>query len=166
MKTLKHILAVILALSLFTSCGILGGSTASTGTTTNTSTNSTGINTGSALATIFTVLQNTGMLDLGNLTNLINLGQILLGANTLVDATPAYTEQFAADLIKGSNKKVNKSNVDSVIAGLKNLAGSDTSVLSKATQAAYTGSLVPVSTTNKDVKANMDVINGILNAMK
>jgi hypothetical protein len=168
MKALKHILAAILALSLFTSCGILGGGTSTnTGTTTTASTgNSTGINTGSALASIFSILQSTGIIDLGNLTNLINLGQILLGANSLTNATQAYTDQFAADLIKGSNNKVNKSNVSSVIAGLKNLASTDTSILQKSTQAAYTGSLVPVATSNKDVKANMDAVNAILAAMK
>ena len=173
MKTLKHIAAGIIALALVTSCGILGGGTTggstggSTTTTTNTSNSqSTGISTGSALATIFTVLQNTGVIDLGNLTNLINLGQILLGANSLVGASQSYTNQFAADLIKGSNNKVNSSNVNNVIAGLKNLASSDTAILTKATSAAYTGKLVPVSNTNQEVKANMTAINSILNAMK
>ena len=166
MKTVKHILAFVLALALLTSCGLLGGMSSNTGTTQTTNTSSTGINTGSALATIFNVLKNTGMLDLGNLTNLINLGQILMGANSLTNASQAYTDQFAQDLIAGSNKMINKSNVNDVIAGLKKLAASDTSVLSKATQSAYTGSLVPVSTANKDVKANITTIEGILNAMK
>ena len=168
MKALKHIVTAILALSLFTSCGILGGTSSNTGaTTTSTSSgNSVGINTGSALASIFSILQSTGIIDLGNITNLINLGQILLGANSLTNATQAYTDQFAADLIKGSNNKVNNSNVASVIAGLKNLAATDTSILQKSTQAAYTGSLVPVATSNKNVKANMDAINAIMGAMK
>ena len=168
MKALKHILAAILALSLFTSCGILGGTSSNTGRTTTTASsgNSTGINTGSALAAIFSILQSTGAIDLGNITNLINLGQILLGANSLTNATQAYTDQFAADLIKGSNNKVNKSNVSNVIAGLKKRAATDTSILQKSTQAAYTGSLVPVATSNKNVKANMDAVNAILGAMK
>lgn len=167
MKTLKHILAAILALTLFTSCGILGRSSSTPSTTTSAGNNSSvGINTGSALGAIFSILQSTGAIDLGNITNLINLGQILLGANSLTNASQAYTDQFAADLIKGSNRKINNNNVSSVIAGLKKLAATDTSVLSKSTQAAYTGSLVPVATSNKDVKANMDAINAILNVMK
>ena len=95
MKVFKHIVAAVAALSLFTSCGILGGSGLSTGTTA-----STGSTTGTALATIFNVLKNTGALDLGNLTNLINLGQILTGANSLVDATKSYTDQYAANLLQ------------------------------------------------------------------
>lgn len=168
MKTLKQILAALVALSLFTSCGILGGAGTNTNagaTTTNTST-STGINTGSALASILSVLLNSGTIDLGNLTNLINLGQILLGANSLVDADQTYTQQFAAGLIQGSRNKINQSNVQTVMDGLKNLAGMDTSVLSKSTSAAFAGNLVPASTSNKDVKANMSAIEDILKVMK
>lgn len=169
MKTLKQILAAVVALSLFTSCGILGlgGNTNSgtTATTTNTST-STGINTGSALVSILNVLLNSGAIDLGNLTNLINLGQILVGANSLTNADQTYTQQFADGLIQGSHNKINKSNVDTVLAGLTQLAGMDTSVLSKSTSAAFAGNLVPANSSNKDVKANMSAINDILKAMK
>ena len=167
MKTLKHILAFVLALALLVSCGLLGASSGtSTGTAQTTNTSSTGITTGSALATIFNVLKNTGMLDLGNLTNLINLGQILLGANSLTNATQAYTDQFAADLIAGSNRMINSSNVNDVLAGLKKLAASDTSVLTKATNSAFAGNLVAVPENNQNVKANMSTIDEILNAMK
>ena len=161
MKVFKHILAAVAALSLFTSCGILGGSGLSTGTTA-----STGSTTGTALATIFNVLKNTGALDLGNLTNLINLGQILTGANSLVDATKSYTDQFAADLIKSSNNMITSSNVNQVIDGLKKLAGTDTSALTKATSAAFAGNLVPVSSSDKNVKANLAAIDNIMKAMK
>ncbi len=161
MKVFKHILATVAALALFTSCGILSSNSSSTATTA-----STGTTTGSALSTIFNVLKNTGMLDLGNLTNLINLGQILTGANSLVDASQSYTDQFAADLIKGSNNLVNKSNVSQVIAGLKDLAGSDTSALTKATTAAFAGNLVPVSSSDSSVKANLAAIDAIMKVMK
>jgi hypothetical protein len=161
MRTFKHILAVVAILSLFTSCGVIG----STGSGTTT-TASTGTNTGSALAAIFNVLKSTGTLDLGNLTNLINLGQILTGANSLVDASAAYTNQFAADLIKGSRNMVNNSNVNKVLAELKNLAGTDTSALNKATTAAFAGNLVPVDSSDKNVKASMDAVNSLLKAME
>ena len=161
MKAFKHVVAAVAALFLLTSCGVLGGLSSGN----NSSTASTGTNTGSAIATIYNVLKNTGAIDLGNLTNLINLGQILLGANSLTNATQAYTTQFTQDLIKGSNNLINSSNVNGVIAGLKQLASEDTSALNKATSAAFAGNLVPVSTANKDVKANMDAVNAILGAL-
>lgn len=165
MRIFKFIAAALISLSLCTSCGLLGSQ--STGTTAGTTqTASTGLNTGSALSTILGVLLNSGSIDLGNLTNLINLGQILLGANSLVDATPEYTTQFASDLIKGSNKKVNKGNVDAVMQGLRNLAGSDTSALTKATTAAFAGNLVPVTLSDKGVKDNMAELDSILKLMK
>ena len=159
MKAIKRTLAIVAALSLFTSCSLLGGLSSN-------NSSSTGSTTGSALATIFNVLKNTGSLDLGNLTNLINLGQILTGANSLVDASQSYTDQFAKDLIAGSNNMINNSNVSNVIAGLKNLAGTDTSALTKATSAAFAGNLVPVNSSDKNVKANLAAIDGIMKAMK
>jgi hypothetical protein len=165
MKTVKHILAFVLALALLTSCGLLGASS-NAGTAQTTNTSSTGITTGSALASIFNVLKNTGMLDLGNLTNLINLGQILLGANSLTNASQAYTDQFAQDLIAGSNRMINGSNVNNVISGLKKLAASDTSVLTKATNSAFAGNLVAVPNNNQNVKANLATIDEIMKAMK
>lgn len=164
MKALKHFVAAVVVISLFTSCSLLSGLSSSNNT--NTSTTSTGWDTGSALATIFGVLQNKGTLDLGNLTTLINLGKILIGANSLVDADQAYTDQFAKDLIKGSNKTINKSNVNNVIAGLKSLAATDTSVLNQATTEAFAGHLVPVSRSDKSVNANMNAIESILKNMK
>ena len=161
MKAFKYVVAAVAALFLLTSCGVLGGLSSGS----NSSTASTGTSTGSAIATIYNVLKNTGAIDLGNLTNLINLGQILLGANSLTNATQAYTTQFTQDLIKGSNNLINSSNVNGVIAGLKQLASEDTSALNKATSAAFAGNLVPVSTANKDVKANMDAVNAILGAL-
>ena len=163
MKTLKHILAAFVVLSLLTSCGLLSGQSTNTAATTTTA--STGSRTGSALTSILGVLLNSGSIDLGNLTNLINLGQILIGANSLVDATPEYTQTFKSDLIKSSNK-INQSNVDSIIAGLKELAGTDTSALTKATTAAFAGNLVPVSKSDKGVKDSMAALDGILKVMK
>ena len=167
MKLFEQIAAAFIALSLVCSCGILGGQSAGTGTTAGTATNtSTGINTGSALASILGVLLNSGSIDLGNLTNLINLGQILIGANSLVDASQEYTTQFASDLIKGSRNKITKSNVNAVMEGLKELAGTDTAALNKATTAAFAGNLVPVSTADKGVKDNLAALDGILKLMK
>ena len=65
-----------------------------------------------------------------------------------------------------TEKKVNKSNVNNVIAGLKSLAATDTSVLNKATTEAFAGHLVPVSRSDKNVNANMSAIEGILKSMQ
>jgi len=107
------------------------------------------------------VLKSTGALDLGDLSTLINLGKILTGANSLVDASQSYLDQFASDLIKGSNNLVNSSNVSSVISGLKNLAGMDTSLLSKAATSAISGNLVPVSSSNSAVKAIESLVGSL-----
>jgi len=61
---------------------------------------------------------------------------------------------------------INNSNVSNVIAGLKKLAGTDTSALTKATSAAFAGNLVPVNSSDKNVKANLAAIDGIMKAMK
>ena len=46
------------------------------------------------------------------------------------------------------------------------LAGTDTSALTKATTSAFSGKLVPVSTSDKSVQSSMSAINSILNVMK
>ena len=166
MKASKHIAAALAAILLLTSCSVLGGLSSNTGMNAGTTTASTGSTTGSALAAIFNVLKNTGTIDLGNLTNLINLGQILMGANSLTNATQAYTAQFTQDLINGSNKLINNTNVNDVMAGLKKLASTDNSALNKATTAAFAGNLTPVSTSNKNVKTSVDAVTAIVNAMK
>ena len=152
MKAIKYIATAVVAISLVASCGLLSK---------NGSTQSTGTSTGSALSTIYSVLKSTGALDLGDLSTLINLGKILTGANSLVDASQSYVDQFASDLIKGSNNLVNSSNVSSVISSLKNLAGMDTSLLSKAATSAISGNLVPVSSSNSAVKAIESLVGSL-----
>ncbi len=161
MKPFKFILAAFAASSLLVSCSVLGNLTSST------SSSSTGSTTGSALASIYNVIKNSGTIDLSNLTNLISLGQILTGANSLVDASQSYTESFASGLISGSNNLITSSNVSSVISGLKNLAGTDTSALSKLTTSALTGSLVSSSSTSSsEVNSSVEAIKSIIQAIK
>ena len=123
MKIFKRIAAAAAALVLLSSCSILGG---------NSSPAASGNSTGSALKDLYTILKNTGLIDLGDLGNLINLGTILTGANSLTNAGTAYVEEFAQGLISGSSNLVNNTNVNAVISGLKSLAGMDTSSLSRA----------------------------------
>ena len=165
MKLLKRIAAGCAALIVLSSCALLQGtSSASTATT-------TGMSTGSAISAIYNVLKATGAIDLSNLTNLINIGQILTGANTLANATTAYTDEFATALINGSSNLVNNSNVNQVLSGLKTLSALDSSALLNASNTAQSkgfaaGAAPKVSTSDKNVAATMSAINGLLGALK
>ena len=110
MKTLKHLVAAVAALSILTSCSVLKGLTSSAA--------SAGSNTGSAIAAIYNIFKSTGGIDLNNITTLINLGKILSGAQSLTGATEAFTSDFTSGLISGSSNLVNSANVASVLAAL------------------------------------------------
>lgn len=157
MKLFKRIVAGIAALSLLTSCSLLqgvGGTAATNGSST-----------GSAIAAIYNVLKATGGIDLSNLANLINIGQILTGANSLKTATTAYTDDFAAGLIQGSKNLVNSANSSKVITALKNLANMDTSALTTASSKAFAGTPTTVSTSDKNVDATMKAITSLLGSL-
>ena len=157
MKIFKRLAAGIAALILLTSCSLLQNAAASA--------TSTGSSTGSAIAAIYNVLKATGSIDLSNLTNLINIGQILTGASTLKTATSAFTDEFTVGLIQGSNHLVNADNAGKVISGLKNLAKVDSSTLSAASSKAYAGTATSVSTADKNVDATMRAITSILGSL-
>ena len=168
MKLFKRILAALVALFLLSSCSILGlGSTGTTGTTASTSTGtSMGSTTGSALASILGVLLSSGSIDLGNIGNIINIASILTGANSLVNATADYTQQFTQGLIQGSNNLVNKANSSEVISQLKSLASVDSSAFTKAANTkGYASTSKPLSTSDKNVAATMDALNGLLGTL-
>ena len=107
MKLFKRIAAAFVAISLLSSCSILGNLTQSA--------SNTGNNTGSALAAIFNVLKTNGNIDLSDLMNVINIGKILTGANSLTNASQAYTSEFITGLMNGSGNLVNSSNVNAVM---------------------------------------------------
>jgi len=141
MKIAKRIVAAAaaLALTFSPSCSILSNMSAD-GT-------ASGIATGIALYKIYKALNgnntattaqstattpqttNANTLDLSNVENLINLGQILTGAGTLQNATTTYTNQFSNGLIDGSSNLVNNDNVSSIIGSLLGLNNIDTSAL-------------------------------------
>ena len=105
MKALKHLAAACAVLVLLTSCSAL------TRTATKLASATTiGNSTGSALSSIFSVLKSAGVIDLSNLTNIINLGRILTGAGTLANANNAFTNDFASGLINGSSNLINSAN--------------------------------------------------------
>lgn len=160
MKALKHIAAACAAVLLITSCSILQG------VGSNNSASSTGTNTGSAIAALYQILKATGTIDLSNLTNLINLGKILTGANALTGATTAFTDDFASGLIKGSSNLVNSSNVAKVLTGLQSLSSLDTSALSTAASFAATGSEPEISASSKGVSTTMSAITSLLSGLE
>jgi hypothetical protein len=156
MKLFKRIVAGVAALSILTSCSILQGVGSAV---------SNGSSTGTALSAIYNVLKATGGIDLSNLANLINIGQILTGANSLANATASYTDEFTKGLIQGSNSLVTTANASKVISGLKSLAGMDTSAITTASSKAFAGTPTTVSTSDKNVDATMKAITSLLGSL-
>ena len=143
---------------LSSSCGVLN-QTASQGSI-------LGSSTGSALSSVIQILKATGALDLNNLANIINLGQILTGATSLQNATSAFTGEFASGLISGSSNLINNANVNGVMSALKTLAGTDTSGLMNAVAAAGNGQPAQLTATTKGVPETLSVLNTICDLVK
>ena len=157
MKLFKCLAVASAAVILLSSCSIIKSATADA--------MSTGSNTGSALSTLYKILKSTGTLDLSDLTTLINIGKVLLGANTLTDATQAFSDQFATGLISGSSSIINNSNVSGIMNGLKSLANIDTSVLTQAAAAAANGNAFQVNASNAGVASTVSSLTNILQLM-
>ena len=158
-QSIKRFVAVCSLFALLSSsCGVLN-QTASQGSV-------LGSSTGGALSSIIQILKATGALDLGNLANIINLGQILTGATSLQNATSAFTNEFASGLITGSSNLINQSNVTGVMSALKSLSNTDTSALMSAVSAANSGQPVQLSPTSKGVPETLSVLNTICDLVK
>ena len=158
MKLFKRIAAAFVALSLLSSCSILGNLAQTAA--------STGRTTGGALAAIFNVLKTNGNIDLSDLMNVINIGKILTGANSLTNATQAYTDEFVTGLMNGSGNLVNSSNINKVLNGLKSLNNIDQSVFTGPAAKAYANGSRAVPTTDEGVKTTMNALNGLLDVLK
>ncbi len=157
MKLFKHLVAAAAALVLLSSCSMLGGSTKDPA--------ATGNSTGSALKDLYTILKNTGLIDLGNLGNLIDLGTILTGANALANAGNAYADQFADALIAGSQNLINSSNVAGVLAGLKGLANIETSNIQRSAATALAGNPTSLNNDSPGVASALSALNAIFSAL-
>ena len=158
MKLMKRIIAGVASLLLLSSCSILQN-VASNAT-------SVGTSTGTAIAAIYNVIKAAGGIDLSNLTNIINIGKILTGANSLASATQDYANDFSTALINSSSNLVNAGNVASVMNGLKALSSIDTSAFQQAsTTKGYASSAPAISTADENVAATMSVLNGILGSL-
>ena len=159
MRLIKYLIAALISLSLLSSCSVIKGVAANA--------LANGSNTGSAISTLYRVLQSTGSIDLSNVTNLINLGKILTGANTVSNATANILQPFTQGLIKGSTGLITNSNASSVISGLQTLANLDTSAITRAATAAATGAATSAITNNTPgVSATLSQLNSIFNLLK
>ena len=158
MKLFKRIAAAFVALSILSSCSILSNLTQSA--------TQTGTTTGSALAAIFNVLKTNGNIDLSDLMNVINIGRILTGANSLANASQSYTEEFVTGLMNGSGNLVNSANVASVLGGLQALNSIDQSVFTGPSAKAYANGSRAVPTTDVGVAATMGALNSLLGTLK
>ena len=158
MKVFKKLVAAVAALSILSSCSVLQSMTQNA--------TSTGTSTGTALLAIYNVLKSTGTIDLSNLTNLINLGQILTGANSVADASASYLEKFATGLISGSSNLINNSNVSGVINALQSLSKVDTTSLVDAATAAASGTLTKLNNSTAGVSETLSALNSIYKLLK
>ena len=157
MKLFKRIVLGVSALLLVSSCSILQG--------VSNSASSVGASTGSALSAIYNVIKAAGGIDLSNLTNIINIAQILTGAGSLSNATQSFTDEFATALINNSNNLVNTGNVASVLAGLKSLNDLNTTAFSPSATKAYSNGTQQIQQNDKDVNATVNAITKLLGSL-
>lgn len=158
MKALKSIAAGLAMLMLLSSCSVMKNLTGN-GT-------ATGSNTGGALAALYQIFKSTGALDLSNLTNVINIGKVLTGANALTDATQEYAADFTSGLIAGSQQLINDKNVQNVVTALKALSKVDTSALTQAADSAAKGTATALTASTAGVTPTLNQLNAIFKAMK
>ena len=131
---MKRILTIIVAMAAFLAAEntadaqllkkLLGGkSTATTVTTTTTTATTNGQAAGVALKALYTQYKADGKLDMGNLTNLMNLTTLATNVQGLKGQSDKGTfyKDFASGLVLGSSNLVTSTNSTSVMSGLTNL---------------------------------------------
>ena len=119
---MKKILSAIAALTLVavmtTSCGLLGGTAA---TTDNSS--AAGSTTGSALTQLLAQYLKDGSLDFTNLSNLINLATVANSIQNLKGKlSNSKLADFASGLVTGSDNQISETNSSTITSILANLA--------------------------------------------
>ena len=102
---------------------LLGGKSETTTTQTTTTATSNGQAAGVALKALYGQYKTDGKLDMGNLTNLMNLTTLATNVQGLKGQSnkSAFYMDFAKGLVLGSNNLVNENNSASVMSGLSNL---------------------------------------------
>lgn len=158
MKILKRLTAAVAAIALLSSCSVLKNVA--------TSATTLGSNTGSAITALYKVLSTVGAIDLSSVMNILNLGQILAGANSLTDATPSFVNQFTSGLISGSDNLINSNNVAGVIDALKALTSVDSTAIDKAVTAANSGTTPQLASSAVGVPQTLSCLDDIFALLK
>lgn len=157
MKPLKYIAAGLAAIMLLSSCSVLKNLSSGS---------KTGNNTGGALAALYQIFKATGALDLGNLTNIINLGKVLTGASTLANATDAFASDFTNGLIEGSSQLINDNNVQKVMTALKALSSVDATAIEQAAEQAAKGTATQLTSATAGVAPTLAQLTNIFKAIQ
>lgn len=131
---------------------------------------------GVALKGLYTQYKADGKLDMGNLTNLMNLATLASNVQGLKGQTnkSAFYKDFAAGLITGSNNLVTSKNSTSVMSGLTNLVNnvdlsgltSKTADASSAVSNALSGASSKANTAIDNANEIASSVTNILNLFK
>lgn len=188
---MKRILTILFAMAAFLAAEntadaqilkkLFGGKSETAATTqTTTAATTNGQAAGAALKALYTQYKADGKLDMGNLTNLMNLTTLATNVQGLKGQSnkSAFYMDFAKGLVIGSNNLVTESNSTSVMSGLTNLvnnvdlSGLTASAEEKAQSAAsnLTEKLAGASDKANTAVANAteiaDAVTNILNLFK
>ncbi len=171
---MKRILTIILAMAAFLAAEntadaqllkkLFGGKTETAATETVTAATSNGQAAGAALKALYGQYKTDGKLDMGNLTNLMNLTTLATNVQGLKGQSnkSAFYMDFAKGLVLGSNNLVTESNSTSIMSGLQNLVNNvDLSALTASAEdkAQSAASSLAEKLTGASEKANTAVEN-------
>ena len=192
---MKRILTILVAMAAFLAAentadaqllkNLLNKVKGTTTETTTTATETTAATTngqaaGVALKALYTQYKADGKLDMGNLTNLMNLTTLATNVQGLKGQSnkSAFYMDFAKGLVLGSNNLVTESNSSSVMSGLTNLvnnvdlSGLTASAEEKASSAAsaltekLTGASEKANTAVENATEIASAVTNILNLFK
>lgn len=124
-KVLSSAAALIMMALVATSCGLLSSSSSTVVDAATTESAQNGKLVGSILKTIYDQYSKDGVIDTGNVKNIVNMAQlagVLSKVKNLVSGTSEYAD-FAKGIITGSKNQISQSNTDAVIKALGSLAG-------------------------------------------
>lgn len=192
MKLIKSIAAASLLIIAATSCGILGSSATTTPTASaNTGASllgniasaaltgsSAGQNSGAALKSLYSQYKTDGKVDMGNLTNIMNMATLvngIQGLKTNNDKSSFYAD-FAKGLVLGSGNLVTSKNSNNIMGALTNMANTDLSAITKvagslagkasSTSAATQDALKSLSAANSNVNSAVNSLGTIFSMFK
>ena len=172
---MKRILTILVVMAAFLATSntadaqilkkLFGGKSETAATTqTTTAATTNGQAAGAALKALYTQYKADGKLDMGNLTNLMNLTTLATNVQGLKGQSnkSAFYMDFAKGLVLGSNNLVTENNSTSIMSGLQNLVNNvDLSGLTASAQdkAQSAASSIAEKLTGASEKANTAVEN-------